>query len=83
MSDIEKRSSSRVKRAPARFEALSEEEAPLMSTRKAKSRKKMKMEEYNKARRDTRAEKKLDVVEKQNTGEVEEKENIDGDVAKK
>ena len=79
----EKRSSTRVKRAPTRFEALSEDDAPLMSTRKAKSRKWKKMEEYNKTRRDNRAEKKLD-VEKENTEEVGvvEEENT-GDVSKK
>ena len=79
----EKRSSTRVKRTPTRFEALSEDDAPLMSTRKAKSRKWKKMEEYNKTRRENRAEKKLE-VEKENMGDgdvVEEEKT--GDVSKK
>ena len=56
-----------------RFEALSENDPPLMSTREAASRKKKKMEEYNKDRREKRAEEKKTVEEK--------KENI-GDDAK-
>ena len=79
----EKRSSTRVKRAPTRFEALSEDDAPLMSARKASSRNRKKMEEYNKIRRENRAGKKLE-VEKENMGDgdvVEEEKT--GDVSKK